>query len=406
MEALDALAVLGNSLAEYVNSLSTLYLSLHVVAAVVAVFVLCVVWGVLHSQCLHGYFSVGGRRVWAYAPGEAHLLAHEMFEMPTRVDHGITMPKKGAVVVDVGANIGLFTRWVLENYKDAVVHSYEPMKDTFKAMEANMAELGDLGKRAKLHNFGLGDEETEIETEKFVSRWTCGASMVPSQAVEDVQAAEGTDMVVAARALMHDAVECRSFSWFASWPAYWLLKTGFPPLQYLGVLWAAGPMLMEGFICGFLEKKATFQVRRTRDALKEAGVTGRVDLLKIDVEGAEEAVLKGMSEEQWDNTQAVWCEVHDSGGTRARVTKLLESHGFEVYAEQEDFHWLQLMGLWVLYAHRPEGSASKNGSHANGEQEDAGESSAAESEQDEEEEEDKPKATRRRSGSRGRKGRS
>jgi len=308
------------------------------IGASVLVYTIFILWGVVSSLSLSPYTSVGGRRVWAYAPPEAHLLAHEMFEMPSRIDHGITLPKKGAVVVDVGANIGLFTRWVLENYSEATVHSYEPMQDTFAAMQANMKELKDLGSSAKLYNFGLSDKGETIDG-KFVSRWTCGSSMVPSQAQSDVSALKGTSYLVGMRAIIHDALECRSFSSWVSYPLNAMLNCGFAPIEWLGFLLATGPIVMEGIICAFLEKPVTFAVRRTAEALREAKV-GRIDLLKIDVEGAEEAVLLGMDDDQWDNTQAVWVEVHDSGGTRARVTKMLESRGFDVYAEQEDFHWL------------------------------------------------------------------
>jgi FkbM family methyltransferase len=46
-------------------------------------------------------------------------------------------PGPGALVLDLGANIGCFAAWVLSHCPDAEVHSVEPSPDTFRLLTAN-----------------------------------------------------------------------------------------------------------------------------------------------------------------------------------------------------------------------------------------------------------------------------
>jgi FkbM family methyltransferase len=62
----------------------------------------------------------------------------------------------------------------------------------------------------------------------------------------------------------------------------------------------------------------------------------RIDLLKIDCEGAEWQVLMGIAAEDWPKIQQVVVEVHDHDGRADQVRALLKSHGFSrITAEKE-----------------------------------------------------------------------
>ncbi|HEU5130884.1 MAG TPA: amino acid adenylation domain-containing protein, partial [Pyrinomonadaceae bacterium] len=58
---------------------------------------------------------------------ETDYLFQEIFENRTYIRHGIELPE-GACVVDVGANIGLFTLFVLEHSRNARVYAFEPIE--------------------------------------------------------------------------------------------------------------------------------------------------------------------------------------------------------------------------------------------------------------------------------------
>jgi thioesterase domain-containing protein/acyl carrier protein len=60
----------------------------------------------------------------------------------------------------------------------------------------------------------------------------------------------------------------------------------------------------------------------------------RIDLLKIDVEGAELDVLSRIEPEHWSCIRQIVIELHDVDGRLRRISELLEAKGFRVATEQ------------------------------------------------------------------------
>ena len=61
------------------------------------------------------------------------------------------------VVIDGGANTGLFTRAVLEKLASAVtIYAFEPARSTFRQLERNLGQQPNV----RLYNLGLGERET------------------------------------------------------------------------------------------------------------------------------------------------------------------------------------------------------------------------------------------------------
>ena len=78
----------------------------------------------------------------------------------------------------------------------------------------------------------------------------------------------------------------------------------------------------------------------------------RIDLLKIDCEGAEEDALLGLKEDHWTRINQAVIEVHDIDGRLNRIIELLRKHGLtEQVVEKEDA--LENTLLTNVYAHRP-----------------------------------------------------
>jgi hypothetical protein len=78
-----------------------------------------------------------------------------------------------------------------------------------------------------------------------------------------------------------------------------------------------------------------------------------VDLLKVDVERAELAVLAGIAPADWPRIRQVALEVHDAGGRLAAVRALLEGAGFGVVVSQDSA--LTGSNLYNVYAARQQG---------------------------------------------------
>lgn len=76
----------------------------------------------------------------------------------------------------------------------------------------------------------------------------------------------------------------------------------------------------------------------------------KIDLLKVDVEGDELEVLKGVKDSDWGKIEQVVLEVHDEPGRLNAIRRLLSSQGFAVCVEQDDE--LAYLGNYMCYAYR------------------------------------------------------
>jgi hypothetical protein len=99
------------------------------------------------------------------------------------------------------------------------------------------------------------------------------------------------------------------------------------------------------------ERTLRAEVRPLSDVIRDEGVE-RIDLLKIDVEGAEWEVLAGIGDEDWPKIQQLVVEVHDARGRVARVRDLLEARGFSVIVDREDWAVHELLGIQAVIARR------------------------------------------------------
>ena len=73
---------------------------------------------------------------------------------------------KGAIILDIGANIGNHTvYWAMQD-KIKKVYSFEPLKETFNMLEKNI-EINDLEEKVKLFNIGLSYEESSARISHF-----------------------------------------------------------------------------------------------------------------------------------------------------------------------------------------------------------------------------------------------
>jgi FkbM family methyltransferase len=82
---------------------------------------------------------------------------------PVKQDHLarlLTGFDRPLTLVDIGANVGLFSRQCLNRFEQITrVHCYEPDPLNFRLLSRNLGGLG----RVTLNNFGLSDEEGEFD---------------------------------------------------------------------------------------------------------------------------------------------------------------------------------------------------------------------------------------------------
>ena len=225
----------------------------------------------------------------------------------------------GDCVVDVGANIGLFSLEAARRGAD--VHAFEPMPATFAALDANAREFGDA--RIRAHNLALGAEAGAANFAYF--RWMSSLSTRFPAWIE-TNAASGV------AAVLDDPQLSPKFGWFRRAPA------------------GLRRVLVAALVRALMQPRPVSCRVETLSRVIHALQIGAIDLLKIDVEGAEWDVLSGISARDWPHIRQVVAEVHDENGRVARVESLLRAQGFEVVCEPEpqSAAW----GVWLVWARR------------------------------------------------------
>lgn len=210
--------------------------------------------------------------------------------------HGITL-NEGAVVFDVGANIGLFTLRVAQKLNGNVqLFSFEPIPQVYKVMQQNTAQFGPG--TVKTFPFALSRTQGNLTLHYY--------PFSPALSTAFPEMWDGNDDLEKAIAGTIRTVPKR-YQWS---------KLLFPSflLPLVAKLLRRKPVL---FNC---ETQTLSQVVKSQNVQ-------RIDLLKVDVEGAEMEVLAGIEPGDWAKIQQTVLEVHDVDGRVAKISELLRSHG-------------------------------------------------------------------------------
>ncbi|HEU5228003.1 MAG TPA: amino acid adenylation domain-containing protein [Ktedonobacteraceae bacterium] len=243
---------------------------------------------------------------------ETDFLYQEHFEgIQLGRHHGIEL-KDGAAIVDVGANIGLFSLQAGLHCRDAHIYAIEPLPTAVRALRLNMALYG-----LQAHIFACGlAEDAGTRTLTYYPH----ASILSGSFANQEE-----DREVVKRFLLNQYGKEADGSEFALTEIDALLEE-----RLKGVTQA-------------------FPVRTLSDIIDEQKLE-QIDLLKIDVEKSEEDVLRGIKREDWPKIQQIILEVSDIDGRRERIVALLRQQGYDVSCEQESL--LKETDLYTLYARR------------------------------------------------------
>ncbi|MER7490023.1 FkbM family methyltransferase [Streptomyces sp. NPDC126497] len=235
--------------------------------------------------------------VFSLNGNETDYLYGEIFDDESYVPpQGWRVPEK-PVILDVGANIGLFTLFATQKWPDAQVFSFEPAPDVFDALRRNTGHLPGV----RVHNLALGDEDQSREL-TYYPNYTMMSGFDADPAVDKVlasafvaSAADSLDeelreeFIQEAKDLVEDSLGER--------------------------------------------RLVRCDVQRVETFAGRAGID-RVDFLKVDVEGFELRVLQGIGDRLWPGIANAAVEVADRGGALDAVVSLLESQGMTTLVRQ------------------------------------------------------------------------
>jgi FkbM family methyltransferase len=212
---------------------------------------------------------------------ETEFIYNEVFVAREYLRHGVSL-EDAACVLDVGANIGFFTLLAKRENPGAVVHAFEPIKETCEVLQRNV-QLNRL-ENVHVHNCAVGSEENARRAFTYYPHMAGNSTATPS------------------------------------------LKEG-----QLNVMKSELGEALTEFL--FRPETRLSSVRVLTAFLAEQGIPS-VDLLKIDVEGDELAVLRGIDAKAFALIRRVVIETH-APHLAQDACKVLKREGFTVtYDEQ------------------------------------------------------------------------
>lgn len=288
-----------------------------------------------------------GLKVQHLSGSDLPFIYDEIFVRQCYMQHGVAI-KKGATVLDIGSNIGLFSLWAAsEAGQQGHVVALEPLPVLHGAMVHNIAShrewcAGRDSTPAQVTalQIGAGDgshNDAQFTLYTSASGWS---TMVPD-------ASETQDnMRIFLRAAL---AEPRKDSSLGSgvMPIVGALLLRWIPSRLFDILsrWYVGRMLAAATTvkCPLTTISEVMSLHNLRE----------VDLLKIDVERAELAVLNGIKVEDWKRVKQTVLEVHDTPpGRLQEVLDLLQGPAAFTSVVAEQSPALEGSSLWNVWAMR------------------------------------------------------
>jgi FkbM family methyltransferase len=224
------------------------------------------------------------------------------------------------IIFDIGANIGLFSRFIAQQAKNLRIFAFEPVPIIYKVLEANLRSLPvDI----KIYNIGLA--EKNLRTKIYYYPKVSADSAI------------------------------RPFDWNLKVNQFIQHYNDFfvelmPSARFI-------PKFLRKFVVRawlknfYKSEMIDCSLRPISDIIHENSIE-RIDLLKIDAENYEREVLKGIKEDDWNKIQQISMEVHThiKGGENLldEIVELLKEKSFQVDVDLEGR--FGIVGVFMLYA--------------------------------------------------------
>jgi FkbM family methyltransferase len=219
----------------------------------------------------------------------------------------------GGVVVDVGANIGLFVHFVASKCSNSTVYALEPIPEIFEVLRLNAGHI--QGQEVHLLNLGVSRQGG---TERFHYLPNC-----PSRSSRCV---EGSPLDTSPGA-REDENEF----------AHHVLEQ--QPNRAMARAFSLLPRFVRSCLASGLArhmaktKPVSCRVESLSRIMQEHNI-GKIDLLKIDAECSEVDILCGIAEEDWPRIRQLVIEVHSRPREGLeRVLGILDEHDYEVVVD-------------------------------------------------------------------------
>ncbi|SFF10403.1 methyltransferase, FkbM family/non-ribosomal peptide synthase domain TIGR01720/amino acid adenylation domain-containing protein [Chitinophaga sp. CF118] len=251
-----------------------------------------------------------GLSAYAYNKSEVELLFEEIFTDSVYIKYGITIPDN-ACVVDIGANIGMFSVYANKVAKGVKVYAFEPLPPIYSLLELNASLYpGDIN----IFNIGISNK---AETASF--------TYFPGSTALSSRYAETENVKDTVRKFIHNKEQAKEEDVTAS--------------------------ELDELLENHLQHQQFECKLETLSQVIAANNIERIDLLKIDVEKGEWDVLQGITDEDWKKIRQVVLEIHDINNRLELINTLLVKHGFNTFIDQPaDLLGTELYNVYAIHA--------------------------------------------------------
>lgn len=257
------------------------------------------------------YKHKSGKELFHLNNYETDFIWKEIYEDKVYMKNGITLTCN-SVIVDIGANIGLFAVFLNEYYQGCRIYLVEPSPILCEIIKANTQQFKE---QVTVITAGISNKEKEA-----VFTFYPGYSIISGFKTD----------------LDKD---------------YEFIRGGIRnQLSKLKLDKESEDRYVESLLQGKLDKPQSFNTKLiTLSNLIEKEKIANIDLLKIDAEGCEFEALEGLGQKDWKKIRQIVMEVHDHNGAMIRpIREHLVSHNYRVIVEQEEN--LKTTGIYNLYA--------------------------------------------------------
>ena len=252
------------------------------------------------STCQVSHPTIG--EIYCLNAPEARAILHEICDDQLYLQAGVSI-SAGDVVVDIGANIGVFTLYAAK--QGAQVHAYEPMPPTYAVLQQNVDAHG-LGRLVHTRNIGLSDRAEEKMMFHYLNLSVCDAWTAQDKLFDHLTENWETTLEILENA---DPNRCNAIRRLES------------------------QSQQQAAVHEWIKKVSTssVQIKCKFDTL--SGVISQenirtIDLLKLDAELADWEILDGVTAQDWQRIRQLSMEVH-MGYDVVPISHFLKNRGFK-----------------------------------------------------------------------------
>ena len=212
------------------------------------------------------------------------------------LSYGINL-KEGNTIIDIGANIGVFGLRLSHNFPKIHIHAFEPIPEIYSVLKKNI----DLSNNSNFqaHMMGISNKEDELVFTYYPN------SPALSTSNPDIWNTNNDSLIAAVEGSI---VSAEKNFWWAKYIPAWISPLIAKYLRSNSKLITSKVTSLSSFI--------------NAKKIKE------ISLLKIDCEGEELNVLKGIEDQHWNIINAIIMEIIDIDNNVEKAKILLSKNGF------------------------------------------------------------------------------